>query len=56
VVAKYGETPLHEACSRGHTEIVKALIDNNADVNTTDADGDSHALFDEFFNNIYMTY
>ena len=31
-----GRTALHYACRNGHTEIVKYLINNNADVSATD--------------------
>ena len=30
-----GWTALHWACSNGHTEVVKHLINNNADISTT---------------------
>ena len=31
-----GSTALHYACSDGHTEVVKHLINNNADISATD--------------------
>ena len=31
-----GMTALHWACSNGHTEVVKYLINNNADISATD--------------------
>ena len=31
-----GWTALHLACRRGHTEVVKHLINNNADILATD--------------------
>ena len=31
-----GKTALHHACSNGYTEVVKHLINNNADVSATD--------------------
>ena len=31
-----GRTALHWACSDGHTEVVKHLINNNADISATD--------------------
>lgn len=36
---KYGTTALIDAASRGHTEIVNLLINNNADVNLQDKNG-----------------
>ena len=30
-----GMTALHFACSNGHTEVVKHLINNNADISAT---------------------
>ena len=30
-----GRTALHWACSGGHTEVVKHLINNNADISAT---------------------
>ena len=33
-IAQYGQTPLHLACEKGHTEIVKKLLaDPRVDVN-----------------------
>lgn len=34
-----GWTPLHEACSRGHPDVVKVLVKYNADVNACSNDG-----------------
>ena len=34
-----GWTPLHEACSRGHPDVVKVLLKYNADVNACSNDG-----------------
>ena len=31
-----GSTPLHNACGGGHVEVVKFLINNEADVSATD--------------------
>ena len=31
-----GVTPLHIACSDGHTETVNLLLNNNADISATD--------------------
>ena len=31
-----GMTALHYACSEGHTEVVKYLINDNADISATD--------------------
>ena len=31
-----GWTALHYVCSNGHTEVVKHLINNNADISATD--------------------
>ena len=31
-----GWTALHRACSNGHTEVAKHLINNNADISATD--------------------
>ena len=31
-----GMTALHNACSRGYTEVVKYLINNNGDISATD--------------------
>ena len=33
-----GKTPLHVACMKGHIDVVKALIENGADVNIKDGD------------------
>ena len=32
---QYGWTPLHWACSNGHTEIVNFLVSNHADISAT---------------------
>lgn len=34
-----GWTPLHEACSRGHSDVVRVLVKYNADVNACSNDG-----------------
>ena len=31
-----GYTALHRACIRGHVEVVKLLMSNNADISATD--------------------
>ena len=36
---KAGNTPLHYACERGHTEIVNLLLNNGADVNARNNGG-----------------
>jgi len=36
-----GNTALHIACHRGYLDIVKHLLDNGADKNVTDNDGDT---------------
>ena len=38
-VGNNGEYPLHKACSDGNLEIVKLLIEKNAEVNVVDNDG-----------------
>ncbi|KAI2784127.1 hypothetical protein F4815DRAFT_270024 [Daldinia loculata] len=39
-----GKTPLHFACERGHTEIIKALISHGADIHRRNKDDDSPIL------------
>ena len=39
-----GMTVLHLACRDGHTEVVKHLINNNADISATDNVSD-HAVY-----------
>ena len=34
----YGDTPLHSACDNGWIEIVKLLVEKNADVNKSNMD------------------
>lgn len=36
-----GWTPLHEACIRGHHEVVKILLEAGADINAQGLDQDS---------------
>lgn len=40
-VTMYGITLLHTASSRGHTDLIKVLIEAGADVNTPDEDGET---------------
>jgi len=35
-----GWTPLHEACNRGHSSVVRVLVDRGADVNRVGGVGD----------------
>ena len=35
LLLQYGRTALHWACSNGYTEVVKHLINNNADISAT---------------------
>ena len=35
LLLQYGYTALHLACSNGHMEVVKHLINNNADISAT---------------------
>ena len=35
LMLQYGVTALHFACRNGHTEVVKHLINNNADISAT---------------------
>jgi ankyrin repeat protein len=34
----YGETPLHEACRKGHVQVVKELVSHGADIEAKDND------------------
>ena len=36
LLLQYGYTALHCACWNGHLEVVKHLLNNNADVSATD--------------------
>ena len=36
LLLQYGDTALHEACRKGHVEVVKLLMSNNADISATD--------------------
>ena len=38
---KDGWTPLHEAASEGHNQIIKLLVTQGADVNANDDDGET---------------
>jgi len=38
---EYGNTPLHEAASRGHVKVVKLLLERGADPNIQNKDGDT---------------
>ena len=40
-------TPLMEAASAGHTDIVRLLIAHGADVNAQSSSGQSHTLYDK---------
>ena len=46
---EYGYTPIHAATSYGHLELVQYLLNEGANVNTTDPDGDTplHVCEDE---------
>ena len=35
LLLQYGNTALHRACMNSHTEVVKHLITNNADITAT---------------------
>jgi ankyrin repeat protein len=35
------QTPFHEALEGGHDEIIQILVENKADVNTRDKDGNT---------------
>ena len=34
--SQYGVTPLHDASKRGHTDVVKLLVDSGAQIDNTD--------------------
>ena len=36
LLLQVGSTPLHYACEKGHREVVKVLINNQADISATD--------------------
>ena len=36
LLLQYGWTALHRACINGHLEVVKHLLNNNADISATD--------------------
>ena len=36
LLLQYGRTALHHGCINGYTEVVKHLINNNADISATD--------------------
>ena len=36
LLLQFGRTALHYACMNGHLEVVKHLINNNADISATD--------------------
>ena len=36
LLLQLGWTALHHTCRNGHTEVVKHLINNNADISATD--------------------
>ena len=38
---KEGTTPLHRAACNGHLKVVKILLDNSANANALDVDGNS---------------
>ena len=40
LLLQFGRTALHYACSNGRTEVVKHLINNNADISATDSVSD----------------
>lgn len=44
---EYGYSPLHAAVSYGHDELVKHLLDNGADIDLRDNDGDCAFLYCE---------
>ena len=43
---------LHWACSDGHTEVVKALLEKGADTHTKTSDGETPMLFASVFGNV----
>ena len=50
-----GRTALHHACSNGHTEVVKHLINNNADISATDYVSEyAVAMFFAYFLDLYV--
>ena len=48
-----GWTALHRACSRGYTEVVKHLINNNADITATTNVSDYAVCLCIFLGNSY---
>ena len=36
LLLQHGRTALHHACMNGHLEVVKHLLNNNADISATD--------------------
>ena len=36
LLLQFGQTALHYSCSCGHVEVVRNLINNNADISATD--------------------
>ena len=50
-----GTTALHCACIEGHTEVVKHLINNNADISATDIVSEyAVAMFFVYFLDLYV--
>jgi ankyrin repeat protein len=41
VTHENGNTPLHQACLKGHTDVVQLLLANNADVDVTNANDET---------------
>jgi len=49
---KKGMTPLAWAARRGHREVVKMLLDDNSDVNVSQTNNESMALYGTAWNEI----